>query len=259
MPRPTMRCCRARPICRARSTRIGLPLMVKPASQGSSVGITKVKSAAESAARLRRGARRRPHRVRRGVHHRRRVHRGRAARSRPAVDPHPAGDRILRLPGEVLPQRYAISLPERPRRCGRGRTAGRGARRVSSDRLRRLGPRRFHARPRHRQILFHRDQHDAGHDRSQLGAHGGAPVPASTSRNWCGASSKPVSCESANELAIELAPQSVQEQAQGRKPPWQWPTFVLEWRTYARRARAAAAGRRRAWPRSPGRSIGRCA
>ena len=128
--------------------RIGLPLMVKPASQGSSVGITKVKSAAESAARLRRGARRRSHRVRGDVRHRRRVHRGRAAGPRPAVDPHPAGDRVLRLSGEVLSQRHAVSLPERPRRRSRGRTAGRGARGVSSDRLLRLGTRRFHARPR---------------------------------------------------------------------------------------------------------------
>ena len=36
--------------------RIGLPMMVKPASQGSSVGMTKVKAAAELSARLRRGA-----------------------------------------------------------------------------------------------------------------------------------------------------------------------------------------------------------
>jgi D-alanine-D-alanine ligase len=38
-----------------------------------------------------------------------------------------------------------------------------------------LGPRGLHARWHHQQVLFHRDQHHAGHDRSQPGAHGGAP------------------------------------------------------------------------------------
>ncbi len=100
-----------------------------------------------AAAGLRRGARRRSHRVRGTVHHGRRIHRRRAAGSRPAVDPHPAGHRILRLPGQVLPQRHAVSLPERLDACRRGRTAGRGARRLQGHRLRRLGPRGFHARP----------------------------------------------------------------------------------------------------------------
>ncbi len=36
-----------RPICRGALQRIGLPMMVKPASQGSSVGMTKVKAANE--------------------------------------------------------------------------------------------------------------------------------------------------------------------------------------------------------------------
>ena len=40
---------------------------------------------------------------------------------RAALDPHRAGDRVLRLPGEVLPRRHAVSLPERPRRARRGR------------------------------------------------------------------------------------------------------------------------------------------
>ena len=44
--------------------RIGLPMMVKPASQGSSVGMTKVKAAAELRGRLRGGAGHRPGGVR---------------------------------------------------------------------------------------------------------------------------------------------------------------------------------------------------
>ena len=94
---------------------IGLPMMVKPASQGSSVGITKVKSGRGIAACLCGGARRRSHRIRGSVHHGRRIHRRRTAGSRSALDPHSAGDRVLRLPGEVFPRRHAVSLPERPR------------------------------------------------------------------------------------------------------------------------------------------------
>jgi len=45
--RPNMRCCRAWPTLAGALASVGLPLMVKPASQGSSVGITKVKTAAE--------------------------------------------------------------------------------------------------------------------------------------------------------------------------------------------------------------------
>jgi D-alanine-D-alanine ligase len=44
-------------------------MMVKPASQGSSVGITKVKTRRGAAAGLRRGARRRSHRVCGTLHH----------------------------------------------------------------------------------------------------------------------------------------------------------------------------------------------
>ncbi len=57
--------------CRLRSKRIGLPMMVKPASQGSSVGMTKVKAAAELQGRLRGGAGHRPGGLRRGLRQRR--------------------------------------------------------------------------------------------------------------------------------------------------------------------------------------------
>ena len=101
--------------------RIGLPMMVKPASQGSSVGITQGQDRGGLAARLRRGAQRRSHRLRRALHRGRGAHGGRAAGPRPAVDSHRARDRVLRLRGEVLPQRHASitvradsTMPQRP-------------------------------------------------------------------------------------------------------------------------------------------------
>ena len=96
---------------------VGLPLMVKPASQGSSVGITKVKSAAELP---------RAYAEARSVDPIVFAERfisgdeltvGRAAGSRAALDPYRACDGILRLRGEVLPQRYQVPLSERSRRC----------------------------------------------------------------------------------------------------------------------------------------------
>ncbi len=94
--------------------RIGLPMMVKPASQGSSVGMTKVKAAAAIAGRVRGCARHRPDGVRRELRQRRRIHRLDPAGQCIALDPHPAGDRVLRLSGQVFPRRHAVPLPQRP-------------------------------------------------------------------------------------------------------------------------------------------------
>ena len=82
--------------------RIGLPMMIKPASQGSSVGMSKVKTA-DALARAYAEARAvdpivfaetfvtgDEYTV------------GCAARPRAALDPHRAGHRVLRLPGQVL-------------------------------------------------------------------------------------------------------------------------------------------------------------
>ena len=70
-PRRSTRCCRSAADLAPALERIGLPMMVKPASQGSSVGMTKVKAAAELQARLRRGAGDRPGGVRRDLRQRR--------------------------------------------------------------------------------------------------------------------------------------------------------------------------------------------
>ena len=94
---------------------IGLPMMVKPASQGSSVGITKVKAAAELARAYAEARRVDPIVFAEALHRGRRIHGGRAAGSRSAVDSHRARDRVLRLRGEVFPRRHAVSLPERTR------------------------------------------------------------------------------------------------------------------------------------------------
>ena len=54
---------------------LGLPIAVKPATQGSSVGMSRVASAAEMPARLARGVRAGSGRDRRTLDHRRRIHR----------------------------------------------------------------------------------------------------------------------------------------------------------------------------------------
>ena len=194
MPRPTMRCCRLPPIWTLALKRIGLPH--------------------DGEARLARLERR---------HHQGQVRRGAAGaptpkrtpstrscspnasspamsspwaccKTVPALDPHRAGDRVLRLSGEVFPRRHAVSLPERlGREAEEAELQAAALAAFQGHRLLRLGTRRLHARPRHRQILFHRDQHHAGHDRATVWCPWRRARPASTSRSWCGACSKPVS------------------------------------------------------------------
>ena len=62
--------------------RLRLPLIVKPATQGSSVGMTQGRAGGGLARRLRARPRARPRRVRRELDHRRRVHRRRSCRAR---------------------------------------------------------------------------------------------------------------------------------------------------------------------------------
>ena len=99
--------------------RLGLPLIVKPATQGSSVGMTKVEKAGDLARRLPGCRAARARRVRGAVDHRRRIHGGDAAGPRVAVDPHRDAGDVLRLPGQVLPHRHEVFLPVGP--VGRGR------------------------------------------------------------------------------------------------------------------------------------------
>ena len=154
---------------------IGLPMMVKPASQGSSVGITKVKTAAQLAPAY--------------------------AEAR-SIDPIVFAERFItgdEFTVGVLNDRGLPSIRIQPAtefydyqakyfrndtqyHCPSGLDA-RAEAELQSAALatfrvtdcERLGARGLHARGGERKILFHRDQHDARHDRPQSRAHGGAP------------------------------------------------------------------------------------
>ena len=178
-----------------RARALGLPLMVKPASQGSSVGITKVKTRRRAA---RAPAPRRARSIRScspsasitGDEYTVGVLQGAGA----ALDPHRAATEFYDYQAKYFRDDTQYHCPERaraPRPKRELQAAALAA--FRRDRLPRLGPRRFHARPHRRQVLFHRDQHHAGHDRPQPGADGGARRPASISRSWCGACSRPAS------------------------------------------------------------------
>ena len=122
---------------------LGLPLAVKPATQGSSVGMSRVNAAAELPAAWRAASALDPvviaERWITGGEYTVARTAGRGA----AGDPHRDAARLLRLPGEVLRRRHA--LPDSLRPCaGRGGgAAAHGARHVRGDRRLRLGPRRL--------------------------------------------------------------------------------------------------------------------
>jgi D-alanine-D-alanine ligase len=103
---------RRRPAARARA-KLGLPMIVKPATQGSSVGMSKVERAEDLARPGAAAAAVDRSRVRRGLDHRRRVHRRDAAgRALPSI--RIETPRLLRLRGEVLSRRHAVPLPVGP-------------------------------------------------------------------------------------------------------------------------------------------------
>ena len=114
-----------------RSSASKLPLIVKPATQGSSVGMTQGRACRGSARRLRRRRAVRDAGVRRALDHRQRVHRGDPAGRGAALDPHRDAQDLLRLRGEVLPRRHALLLPLGPvraRRSAPGEPRARGLR-----------------------------------------------------------------------------------------------------------------------------------
>ena len=122
--------------------RIGFPLVVKPSSEGSSVGVSIVKDQAELPAALdaaqqvpRRGAARG---VRQGPRDQRRRPRRRGARR----GRDQAGDRVLRLRGQVPAQRHAVPGAGADQRRGAARAARSGGARPQGARLRRRDPRR---------------------------------------------------------------------------------------------------------------------
>ena len=153
--------------------RLGLPLIVKPATQGSSVGMTKVEKAEQLLGAFQAAALLEPNVFAEPWIIGARIHRGGAAGTRAAVHPHRDAGDLLRLPGQVLPQRHEVLLPVGT--VARGREASRESRSGHLRRRgrRRLGPRRLHD-GQDRPALPAGDQHRAGHDRPQPGAHGGA-------------------------------------------------------------------------------------
>ncbi len=101
--------------------RLRLPLIVKPATQGSSVGMSKVRARGGPARGLRRGRAARAAGVRRSAGSPAASTRWRSCRARRC--PRSASRRrsdLLRLRGQVLPRRHALLLPLGPGGGGRG-------------------------------------------------------------------------------------------------------------------------------------------
>jgi UDP-N-acetylenolpyruvoylglucosamine reductase len=164
--------------------RLGLPLFVKPANEGSSIGISKVKRGRRTARRLGAGGPLRFLRDCREIPRRRRVHRRHSCRPGPAGDPHRAGHRVLRLRRQVPARRHRVPHPQRLGRGTRTRDARHGAARLCRARRTRLGPDGPDAGCG-RAHLLPRGQHLARHDRPFAGADGGAGGRDRSSRNWC--------------------------------------------------------------------------
>ena len=124
--------------------RLGLPMIVKPASQGSSVGMTRVEKRRRTARRLESGDAARTGGLRRTVDHRRRIHGGDPAGAGAALDPHRDAAHLLRLRSEVLARRHALFLSLGTGRAGRAAAGAAVARGLRGLWRRGLGPRRFH-------------------------------------------------------------------------------------------------------------------
>ena len=147
--------------------RLGLPVFVKPARAGSSVGITRVTDPADLPAAIEAARAHDPRvdrrgRVPRGPRDRvrRAGRRRRAAGQRVRGDRGPARARLLRLRGQVPRGRRRPDRPRRPARRGRGVGAGAGGAGLRGADLRGPGPRgllRDPGRSGDRQ----RGQHDA--------------------------------------------------------------------------------------------------
>ena len=154
---------------------LGLPLIVKPAREGSTIGITKVAAIDHDELRLawEEAARHDALVLIEEFVERHRAHRLDRQRARAAADPHrgPAGE--LRLPQQILLRRDEVFLPERHSGGAGGRDPRQVARRVRRRRLQRLGPPRPDSAQR-RLVFVPGGQHVAGDDGPQPGADGGA-------------------------------------------------------------------------------------
>ena len=138
--------------------RLKLPLIVKPATQGSSVGMTKVERAADLSAACADGGAARFAGVRRGVDRGQGVHGRDAAGRGAALDPHRDAADLLRLRGEVLPRRHALLLPLGPVAARRGAPGEPRTRRLRGRGGKRLGACGLHD-GRRRPAAAARDQH----------------------------------------------------------------------------------------------------
>ena len=116
---------------------LGLPLIVKPAREGSTIGLTKVTTARSrrcSRAPMPTARAARRARAGRGVRRRRRADRVDPGRARAAADPDRGAAGQLRLPQQVLLRRDEVLLPVRARRRRRSaRSRRRRSRRSASS------------------------------------------------------------------------------------------------------------------------------
>ena len=96
------------------AARLGLPLIVKPAHEGSTLGLTKVTRAEELAGAFEAAARLRPAGAGRGVRRRLGADGGLRGRAGAAADPHRGAAGTLRLPEQVFQRRDPVLLPVRP-------------------------------------------------------------------------------------------------------------------------------------------------
>lgn len=176
---------------------LGLPLIVKPPREGSSIGVTKVEGYSQMQDAVTLSARYdadvlceefiEGEEVTCAVL-------GQGLDARAAGGAHCRTRRRLRLPEQVFHRRREVPLPERAARSRGARDPAHHAGRVPHARLPRLGPRRRDD-PRERpQALPARDEHLARHDQPFAGAHVGArighclrrPVPARAGLGFAG-------------------------------------------------------------------------
>ena len=149
---------------------LGMPLIVKPAREGSTIGLTKVVRAADlpAAYAARREVRRA--RDRRGIHRRARSSPPRSCdrsrttpRCRWCASRRPQGNYDYQ--NKYFTDDTQVLLPRGRARRGRGRDPQGRAEELPRARLPRLGARRRDAAPR-RHVLVPRDEHVARHDRA---------------------------------------------------------------------------------------------
>ena len=125
--RRAMRACRGPTMSAAAARELGLPVIVKPACEGSSVGVSRVFSEADLPQAVALAARYRRRAADGAADRGRGIHRRHSRRRGAADDSHRAGRRVLRLSRQVRRRRHAVHLPrsaaaQPKRKCGRSRS-----------------------------------------------------------------------------------------------------------------------------------------